>query len=73
VCLGQIKFATPIAKTHSPNTIVEISDISVCYGARRVNWPLHMISNDRVERPATMTVPRPDAAHHATRSARTRC
>ena len=30
-------------------------------------------SNDRVERPATMTVPRPDAAHHAPRSARTRC
>jgi hypothetical protein len=29
--------------------------------------------NDRVERPATMTVPRPDAAHDAPLSARTRC
>jgi hypothetical protein len=29
--------------------------------------------NDRVERPATMTVPRPEAAYDASRSARTRC
>jgi hypothetical protein len=31
-----------------------------------------MTSNDRVERPATMTVPRPDAAHDVSRSAPTR-
>src|SRR5450631_3178769 len=31
------------------------------------------LPNDRVERPATMTMPRPDAAHYASRSARTRC
>jgi hypothetical protein len=30
-------------------------------------------SNDRVERPATTPVPRPDAAHHGSRSAPTRC
>ncbi len=33
----------------------------------------HALSNDRVERPATFPVPRPDAAHHASRSAPTRC
>jgi hypothetical protein len=32
-----------------------------------------MTTNDRVERPATMTAQRPDAAHDASRSARTRC
>ena len=32
-----------------------------------------MPANDRVERPDTMPVPRPDAAHDAPRSARTRC
>ncbi len=32
-----------------------------------------MPSNDQVERPATMTAPRTDAAHHASRSAPTRC
>jgi hypothetical protein len=51
-------------------------------GAAEVMWRLettrlspqrHMRSNDRVERPATMTRPRPDAAHDAPRSARTRC
>src|SRR5260221_9879128 len=32
--------------------------------------PLHRhMPNDRVERPATMSVPRPDAAHYASRSA----
>jgi hypothetical protein len=34
---------------------------------------LSVTSNDRVERPATTAVPRPDAAHDALRSARTRC
>src|ERR1700680_812653 len=34
---------------------------------------LGMRSNDRVERPSTTAVPRPDAAHDAPRSARTRC
>jgi hypothetical protein len=34
---------------------------------------LQMMANDRVERPATMPMPRPDAAHHASRSAPTRC
>src|SRR5450631_2831829 len=42
-----------------------------------VYWAaLHVASmphNDRVERPAAMTVPRPDAAHDAPRSAPTRC
>jgi len=33
----------------------------------------NMMSNDRVERPATLPVPRPDAAHDAPRSAPTRC
>ena len=28
-----------------------------------------MMANDRVERPATMPMPRPDAAHYASRSA----
>ena len=32
-----------------------------------------MMANDRAERPATMPMPRPDAAHHASRSAPTRC
>jgi hypothetical protein len=41
-------------------------------GACDLGWP-HLTPNDRVERPATMTVPRPDAAHNAPRSARTRC
>jgi hypothetical protein len=43
---------------------------------RRANiaHAVHLVpSNDRVERPATMPVPRPDAAHDASRSARTRC
>jgi len=37
----------------------------------RLGWL--MTSNDRVERPATMTMPRPDAAHDTSRSARTHC
>ena len=40
--------------------------------AQELRWFMVM-SNDPVERPATMTVPRPDAAHHASRPARTRC
>src|SRR6185369_14844856 len=32
----------------------------------------HLTANDRVERPGTMTVPRPDAAHDVSRSAPTR-
>jgi len=35
--------------------------------------PIGMMANDRVERPATMTLPRPDAAHYASRSAPTCC
>ena len=34
---------------------------------------VRMTSNDRFERPTTTTVPRPDAAHDAPRSAPTRC
>ncbi len=48
---------------------------------RSSNWVLtcqlwaeySMAANDRVERPTTMTVPRPDAAHDAPRSAPTNC
>jgi hypothetical protein len=44
-------------------------------GTRHQIIPLRftVMPNDRVERPATTDVPRPDAAHHAPRSARTRC
>ena len=47
-------------------------------GARTVELKItlmisRMMPNDRVERPTTMTVPRPDAAHDASRSARTCC
>jgi hypothetical protein len=48
----------------------EFNSPRICAIARHER---HAMPNDRVERPATMTVPRTDAAHGASRSARTTC
>jgi hypothetical protein len=54
------------------NLVTQRANVGQIRGDRSPDG-LSMLHNDCVERPATLLVPRPDAAHEASRSAPKRC
>jgi hypothetical protein len=64
---GNQELSRPNTASQVPHTSALSSTEPPQFGQR------DMTSNDRVERPTTLLVPRPDAAHAVSRSARTHC